>query len=188
MKTITLHVVGESPLLMHSTKGMTRAGSAKMKAKKVPDAKEEAELAAYRDDDGHLFVPCIFFRQAAVSAGKGRKIGKHFATTLLRGALIDPDRRALLVDPGTGEVLTEYEIDERAVVVGKARVMRARPRLDTWAAGVTLDYDDDVLDPEIIADVLDTAGTRVGVGDYRVEKGGWFGRFRVDSVSVDSTS
>lgn len=187
MKTAVFHIIGESPLLMHSTKGMSsdRGGGAKVSTKKVPDAKTEAEAGAYRDGDGVLFVPCIFFRQAAISAGKGRKIGSVFATTLLKGALIDPDRRAALVDPRTGETLTDYAIDERAVVVGKARVMRARPRLDSWSCDVVLDYDEDVIKPDVIMEILNMAGTRVGVGDFRVEKGGWFGRFRVEGFSVN---
>jgi len=184
MKTITLHVVGESPLLMHSTKGMKRTGDGKISTKKIPSAVDEAESGAYRNADGDLYVPCIFFRQAAVSAGKGRKIGKHYMTTLLKGALLDPDRSALLHDPESGEVLKDYEIDERTVVVSNSRVMRARPRIDSWAADVALDFDDEVLTPELVEEVLNMAGARVGVGDYRAEKGGWFGRFRVEEIVV----
>lgn len=185
MKTAVFHVVGLSPVMMHSTKGMVRdEGSKKVSTKKIPDAKTEAEINAYRDDNGDLYVPCIWFRQAAVSAGKGRKIGKQFATTLLRGSLIDPDRRTQLIDPETGEIISEYTIDERAVVVGTARVIRARPRFDSWACDVPLDFDDEMLTPDLIGEILNIAGGRVGVGDYRVEKGGWFGRFSVTGVEV----
>jgi hypothetical protein len=184
MKTAAFHIVGDSPLLMHSTKGMLApAGAKKMEAKKIPTPEAEAEAGAYRDEAGHLYVPCIFFRQAAVSAGKGRKIGKSFATTLLKGALIDPDRRAPLVNPETGEIIEDFNIDTRAAVVGKARIMRSRPKIEKWAADVLLDYDDEVISPDLIVEILTIAGTRVGVGDYRVEKGGWFGRFHVTGYS-----
>lgn len=186
MKTAVFHVVGLSPVMMNSTKGMTRdGGDKKVSTKKIPDAKTEAEIKTYRDENGELYVPCIWFRQAAVSAGKGRKYGKNFLTTLLRGSLIDPDRRTQLIDPDTGDVISEYTIDERAVVVGTSRVMRARPRFDSWACDVPLDYDDEMLPENVIVEVLNIAGSRVGVGDYRVEKGGWFGRFSVHGVTQE---
>ena len=184
MKTAIFHVKGLTPMLMHSTKGMSREGAPGVKTKKIPDAKTEAELGTYRDENGDLYIPCIWFRQALVSGGKGRKIGKQFATSLLKGAVIDPDRRASIVDPDSGDLITEYTVDERPVVIGKARVMRARPRFDTWAADIPLDYDDEIITPDIIQEVLNIAGSRIGVGDYRVEKGGWFGRFEVMGYEV----
>lgn len=185
MKTAVFTIIGTTPLLMHSTKGMSRQGESaqKMSAKKVPSAAEEAENNCYRDEEGDLYVPAIFFRQAAVTAGKGRKFGKNYATTLLKGGLMDPDRRAKLSDPSTGEILHSYGIDERPVVVSKARVLRARPRFESWGADILLDYDEETLNPDMIADVLSVAGVRVGVGDYRPERGGWFGRFRVESYN-----
>ena len=187
MKTAAFHVIGTSPLLMHSTKGMEREGSSapKMSKKKIPSAQEEAEAGTYRDSDGNLYLPCIFFRQALVSAGKGRKIGKQFATTLFKGSVFDADRGVPLVNPSTGEIIEEYAIDERPVVIGKARVLRARPRFDEWSADVLLDYDEEAIQPAEILDALTAAGKRVGVGDYRAEKGGWFGRFRVEGFTVN---
>jgi len=183
MKTVSFSIKSLSPLLMNSTKAMERDGGAKgVSTKKIPSAIDEAAVKAYRDEEGFLYVPCIFFRQAMVSAGKGRKIGKFFATTLIKGSVIDPDRKARLVDPETGEFISEYGIDERPVVVGSARVMRARPRVERWACDVMLDVDEEVFsakDMAVLVDVLNMAGSRIGVGDYRVEKGGWFGRFEV---------
>lgn len=189
MKTVVFHVVGESPILMHSTKGMVRQPDkpAVTTGKKIPSAKDEAEMNAYRDDSGTLYIPCIAFRQALVSAGKNRKIGKQFATTLLKGSVMDRDRRSPLVHPATGEIIAEYEIDQRSVVISSARVMRARPRIEFWAAEVPLDYDEDQIDPDIIEQFLKQAGIRVGVLDYRVEKGGWFGRFAVTGFVVNGS-
>lgn len=177
MKTAVFHIKGTTPLMTHSPKGMTREGEKSAKRKSVPSAEVEAEIGTYRNGEGELVLPCIMFRQAIVNAGKGRKIGKTFATTLLKGTVFDPDRHALLVDPQTGELLSEYAIDERPVVIGKNRVLRARPRYEAWACDVALDYDEEAVTPDVLVEMLNIAGTSIGVGDYRPEKGGWFGRF-----------
>jgi len=178
MKTAVFHITGVTPLMTHSPKGMTREGEKQSaKRKKIPSAEEEAEIGTYRNGNGELVLPCIMFRQAIVGAGKGRKIGKAFATTLLKGCVFDPDRAATLADPETGEVITEYGIDERPVVIGTSRVMRARPRYEKWACEVPLDYDEEAISPDILVEMLNIAGTSIGVGDYRPAKGGWFGRF-----------
>jgi hypothetical protein len=76
--------------------------------------------------------------------------------------------------------ITSYEIDaRRAIVVGQG-IIRRRPRFEQWSTRFTFQYDPGLVDkPELIIEVLNDAGTRVGVGDYRPECSGWFGRFRV---------
>jgi len=57
--------------------------------------------------------------------------------------------------------------------------MRNRPRLDNWTTTFTLQYAPTLLTAAQLRQVVDDAGSRVGLGDFRPEKKGMFGRFQV---------
>lgn len=64
-----------------------------------------------------------------------------------------------------------------AVKVGSARVMRCRPRFENWSVKFTACLDETVCDKAQLARWMDSAGKLVGIGDWRPEKGGSFGRY-----------
>ena len=57
--------------------------------------------------------------------------------------------------------------------------MRHRPRFDVWSAEFDLVINDDLLDPATAHVLLQEAGLSFGIGDFRPEKRGPFGTFRV---------
>ena len=60
-----------------------------------------------------------------------------------------------------------------------ARIMRTRAMFQQpWSCTFTLDCDDELIDQERIERWLDIAGRRIGLGDWRPEKSGDYGRFR----------
>ncbi len=77
----------------------------------------------------------------------------------------------------------QFEVDVRPVVVPstRGRVARRRPVFKNWSLKFNIEYDEDELSASTIKEILDYAGTRVGIGDFRPEKGGPFGRFMVTS-------
>ena len=96
--------------------------------------------------------------------------------------------------------MDEYEIDTRRAVVQRAAVMRSRPLIVTpWSATIEFEFDPDPLigasgpdDDEdllkaggVFLDALRVGGSRLGLGDYRPEKSGPFGKFTVKSMSVE---
>lgn len=89
-------------------------------------------------------------------------------------------RTAVLIDPqAIPHVHQEWQIENgglgRPVIINRARVMRYRPQLDTWALEFTLSILDDELHSSVVFEILQDAGKRVGIGDYRPK----FGRFQV---------
>ena len=80
-----------------------------------------------------------------------------------------------------GSPVNSYTIDRRRVLLqGKNGVIRARPRFDEWCAEFTVEYDDLLLPkPEILIEIANDAGRRMGIGDFRPQKNGPFGRFVV---------
>ena len=69
------------------------------------------------------------------------------------------------------------------VVVQRARILRTRAKFDLpWAVTFTVDTDPDLVDKERLEGWLDIAGRRIGLGDWRPQKSGSFGRFSVESI------
>jgi hypothetical protein len=173
MKTVSVEIKGLSPLLMHAFPMVP------IEALEKKPAEDQAELVAYRDPvTKGLYVPATAIQRclingATYSKGKGRgSLQKNAAACLLIGP---EERLPLGVDT--------YTVDARPIVVPatKGRVMRYRPRLDTWALTFTIDYDENLLTEAQVRRIVDDSGSRVGLLDFRPEKKGPFGRFVVTS-------
>jgi len=174
MKEIQVTIKGTSPLLMHRYP-MVGAEDLSKKRTGVPDWKSEAEAALYKDDRGGIYQPASHIEGALANAGRSFKItGKRGATYgKLVGSTVEvwPD--------AIPHKQTAYEIDSRPVVVQRARVIRYRPRFDEWELDFTIRLLDEQLAMKTIKEILDHAGLYVGIGDFRPQRGGKFGKFMV---------
>lgn len=181
MKTITLKVRGISPLLMNSAAAFTEADDGKAKTRRsIPAPEVEAEAGAYRLESGELAFPAAAFKKAIVSAAKGRKVGKLGLPGIVLASAFETCELIPLVHPDTGEALRDYAIDIRgARPQGQGMVRRARPRLDEWGCLVDFEYDDELVAEDLLRELLERAGRNVGVGNFRPEKSGRYGRFEV---------
>lgn len=177
-------ITGISPLLMHNPAGMGGQATGGMARKTIPTPEDEAESGSYRLQDGGLYFPSIGFRSALWTGASGRKIGKMTARNAVAQAVFNVDDKTPIVDPETGEELRNYEILITRVVVQKSGVHRARPMLPKWGAVLSLEIDTEVLGPEEVAQGLNIAGRAVGVGDWRPEKRGPYGRFSAEILGI----
>ena len=72
------------------------------------------------------------------------------------------------------------------VVVGRIRLLRTRAKFDPpWHCTFTVDVDDELVSREQLERWLDIGGRRIGLGDWRPEKSGQYGRFRVASIEAE---
>jgi len=62
---------------------------------------------------------------------------------------------------------------------GGMGVLRAFPHFESWEGEVTVYVLDDTITKPVFEKVVKEAGNFVGVGQFRPEKGGYFGRFEV---------
>ena len=69
----------------------------------------------------------------------------------------------------------EYR-DVRAMKVMRARIMRTRPRFDTWNISFIASYDEDVIDFRDLTDAIEYAGQYVGLCDSRPRYGKFFAK------------
>ena len=69
------------------------------------------------------------------------------------------------------------------VVVQRSRIMRTRAMFDLpWSCEFDLDCDDELVSSEHLSRWLDIAGRRIGLGDWRPEKSGQYGRFQTVGI------
>lgn len=193
MQSLKLKIIGKSPLLMHCDRYANPLDPATKahkvltsKKKKTEDdhesiAKSEWRGSLYHDKDLGPYLPTASLRAALVNGATLRKLGK----TVKRGTLILEDKAALEYkgprDPD--EMVNDNRfIDCRSVCVQGKRLMRYRPVFDNWSVNIEILFDDQLIDRADLLLSMEEAGRLIGVGDFRPDKGGTFGRFAVEEV------
>lgn len=172
-------IEGETPLLMHSPQRSMSRDDGAAKRKNIPDPEEEAEAALYRTEDGYLYLGADHMRQALLNAASGLRVQKKSLRQLAAAALQIAEPSFIITRNGVP--LTTYDrIDIRRAVVQRQGILRARPVIEVpWAVDARFLYDASILNPANLVMALSIAGQTIGVLDYRPQKGGSFGRFRV---------
>lgn len=155
--------------------------------------REQATPKRYADTAGNLFIPGANLYACIIAAGTFHKAGKSKLTTLKTslipaGLMID-DLICPLHSP-TGEPITEWEVDSRSVVIPSSggRIMCHRPRVDQWQCTFSCEIDTEMFSPNLIRLVIDDAGKKIGLGDYRPARKGPFGRFVVVRWKVEESA
>lgn len=176
MKNIEVEITGISPLLQH--RYPLEDSENRVKAKNKNQTEDDVEKALYRLADGTIYQPAIHFISSMKRAGAKYQIpgqGKATYRTLIGSGTV------LITPEAIPHRQQKYEIDVRPVVnpSTKGRVVRKRPCFSNWSLRFTLEYDDLELSAAMIKELLEYAGRRIGIGDFRPEKGGPFGRFMV---------
>lgn len=192
MKQLDLRITGTSPLLHSCDKLADPLDPATIahkeltsKRKKTEDdhlaiARSQWQGGLYFDNEIGVYMPTQNFRAALVGGGKLNKLGMQ----IKRGTMLLEDRvpleygAKLTID----QLWEQRYIDRRSVVVGTARVMAYRPKFTNWSCELALLYDESTLDENQIMQSAENAGKFCGIGGFRPEKGGVFGRFVVEKI------
>jgi hypothetical protein len=177
-------VDGVGSLLTHNPASMSvSSGSDAMKGGRIPMPEDEAEAGVYRLEDGTCGIRGDAFRASALAAAGAWRMKKSTARTRLAHMVVIESIIPLCRKDGKS--ISDYAIDGRRAIIQKQGIIRHRPRFDEWSATFTIEYDPVLVpDPKLIVDIFADAGGRIGVGDYRPARNGWFGRYRVRSYAV----
>ena len=192
MQTITLTLVGKSPLLVHSDRGsnplaeVTKAHKALTIKKKKTSADHEAiaeseyRIAFYTNTG--FFLPTGNIKSTIVEGARLSKLGTAFNRCIM---ILADSAEIIHSGPKTqdGAWRDPSCVDCRSVKVGQSRIMRYRPKLHDWSVTAELIFDETIIDGQQIVDAATAAGNYVGLGDYRPAKGGMFGRYDVAVVA-----
>ena len=179
VETVHIEVVGTAPLICHrwSEKAkkqildkQTRAAS---KAKQAKNPDDDFHVSLYPHPDGGYGFPSVAFKAAAVRAGTY----SDMKMTFLRGAFhVTGELVRLAGEPSKREDMVRLQ--------GKTADIRYRGEFKEWSASVPVQVNTSVLSVEQIANLFLIAGFAVGVGEWRPERNGQYGRFELGSVQV----
>jgi len=181
-KVAKITLIGETPLLVckfsekakneldekHQQKAKTKRGA------RNPQAEFEASL--YKMSKGKYGIPAAGVKLCAVSACR---FVEGVSMTLAKGSFhVLQDENGLIEVKGSKPV-----VDERIVRVGnfgnKKPMTRYRGRFDKWSLTFTVKYNSRVISAEQLLNLYENAGFAVGLNEYRPEKGGNCGMFKV---------
>jgi hypothetical protein len=81
-----------------------------------------------------------------------------------------------------------WDVDTRAVRIPATggRILCHRPSFHDWKLSFYLELDDEILSVKLLREIVDAAGKRIGLGDFRPDRKGPFGKFVVTLWSVQS--
>jgi hypothetical protein len=135
-------------------------------------------------EDGSCALKGEAFRASFLGAASGWKAKAKRTMRSILSHIVVVEELVQLRHPD-GTPIKDYAIDRRRAIIQKMGIIRARPRFDLWCAELNVDYDPQLLDnPKLLVDVAADGGRRMGVGDYRPAKNGWFGRYRVLEYAI----
>jgi len=173
-KIYNVEIKGITPLLQNKFAGGEPDTSTK---KKTATTKENAVEDTLYEINGETYHPAEAIRQALIEAGKAFKKGKsNLSKTFASFCMVSPEAIPLK---------EKWITDRRAVVIPstKGRVMRNRAKYEKWnlVFQITI-LDNDEISEKVLHDALEYAGHYIGIGDYRPQKKGMYGRFIVTSI------
>jgi hypothetical protein len=182
---ISIEVKGKTPLLMNKFDPAEmlniNANKARRSDRPAMSVEDQAEKAAYKMPGGQLYIPGAAFKGALKTAGGDFKLrsSKRSVRYMVPMAIQIPESCIYLTIKN--KPAKKYEIDIQRGVNPKTHgaIVIVRPRLDVWEASFTIVLDQEVLQEDLVKNMLEAAGRKVGVGDYRVEKGGHYGQFEI---------
>lgn len=178
MKKLHITLNGTTPLIMHSPKCVNPLHpiAKQMKALTSKKKKTEADLemisdleweaGVYWDDNIGLVIPneCL-----AATFLEGAKLNKNGSAFQKYVQVVDS---LVPLDIGEAQNYQKLKVDPRfrdvrSVVVMRARVIRTRPRFNTWRCEFDIMFDESKIDLEVITLAVENAGNYVGLCEMR---------------------
>ncbi len=180
IRTCTATLIGVGPY----------SSSRAHQAEKLPkETAEDYEARTWREkahvEDGMIVIPPMAFKMALDRAAKmrGEQIpgrGKATYTKFFESGVLV--LRSVPIAPVSAMGCEKVHANADGVRGSGKRVWRLFPRVDQWRGEVEFSLIADEITPDVFERTLKEAGLVVGVGRFRPERGGFFGRFNVEAT------
>lgn len=182
VETLLVPIVGTSPLVVHrfsekAKRQMLDAMQGRKPPREVKDPNADYEAAFYRLQDGTPGFPAIAFKAATVGGGR-----------FYSGVTMTALKQALFFKGEVGQdgqlyvrIEGEPRMREDVVRVGRGGTdLRYRPEFPKWRTTLEVTYVRSAITRGSVLSLIDAGGLGVGVGEWRPEKDGGFGTYRID--------
>lgn len=175
VQTLVITLIGDSPLISHRWSEKAKKQILDKQTKQAKTAKEAKDPhqdyldSLYLHPDGGYGFPCVAFKSAAVSACR---FTDGIRMTSARGAFhVEGELAQIEGEPSMREDMVKIAMETADI--------RFRGEFKTWQATLSIRYNTAALSPQQIVNLFNLAGFGVGVGEWRPEKDGPYGRFHV---------
>ena len=184
---------GLTPLLMANIKS-AELDLPKIKFSTKPNKGDVAKIAEgmlYKNDNGTYYMPCEALRSSLLKGGAGIKMpgDRRGPATIFQGVVFPAEDRANLTNL-KGKPINKHvpQVDSGVNSTSKARIVIVRPRIDEWQMDVPFQIDKEFA-PEnweqfmdVLLAIWNRAGRAVGIGAWRPQNKGRFGRYSVEQL------
>ena len=143
------------------------------------------------DERGQIYIPPMALKNALSLAAKrlGMKVpgrgAKTYSTFFTSGILcMEPIPLGIKKDDVEGEKLF-LPADGKAG--SGSRVVKIYPLIKQWAGTAVVHILDGTITEKVFEKHLDETGKYIGLGRFRPERNGYYGRFKVVSVTYEET-
>jgi len=183
-ETIRIPIIGIAPLMTNKfsnkAKQQMRDAMQNRKSPREPkNPEQEYHDAAYYLDDGERGMQAIAFKKCTVSAA--RYFPKNVTMVGLKQALFMEGEFSKKEGLMLVRIIGTPEMREDVVRVGNGGAdLRYRPYWYEWSASIDVTYVKSMLTRDSVLSLVEAGGLGVGVGEYRPEKGGDCGTFKID--------
>lgn len=178
---VEVTIQGTTPILFNRFRDIAIEGKSKKRTGAVVESDIEDKL--YKDENGKTQLPAVYLKNCFTEAAKKFKIpGQRTANySKLVGSTVDVEPFYIELDA------KHYNVFRISAVIPatKGRVMVERPKYDEWKATFNVLLNDEGLPLDVMNEVITEAGKTVGVGDWRPQKKGMFGKFMITSFKVE---
>ena len=140
----------------------------------------DCQIAVWKDENQKATIPCSAIRATIENAARKLKHGpmvREGLTVLSVEFHYDEDKYGK-----TLEELGKNCQHTVGVVIQRNRVLKTRALFKEWSATAIIDTDPEIVEKTNLIQWLDIAGRRIGLGDWRPQKSGTFGRFSLESI------
>ena len=193
MKEIRVEISGRMPLLTNRfTDERQMSATSGTRSSIATDDKtpaEQAEESLYKsEEDGEPGIPGPNILRCLIDAGTYLKVGRSKVSTQ-KTSLVPA---AVMLEEPFVPIQTEsgWKVDTRPVRIPATggRILRHRACFDDWRIAFTVILDEKIITEKLFRELVDIAGSHIGLGDFRPATKGPFGRFVVDHWSVKASS
>lgn len=183
MKTIQVEIEGVTPLLCNRfTDAAQMAATNGNRMATIGDKgtpMEQAQAKLYVGHDSKPMIPQPNLFRCIIDAGKYFKNGKSKVTTQ-KSSLIPACVEIVGVELPIRHK-EPWTVDTRAVRIPSTggRILCHRPCFHDWRISFSMNCDTELMSVKLLREIVDAAGKRIGLGDFRPDCKGPYGRFTV---------
>lgn len=197
LETAMIHVVGDTPLIMHKwsekakkeirDKQMKKATSKKDAKDPVadfidtlywlegePEEKTQEAFEKALANGARFGFPATGFKQCAIMGAY--RLGADIKTTVAKAAIIIPCEYIEI----KGKAVTMREDMVKVGGISKVADIRYRAQIEDWEADIPIKFASNVMSLEQVINLFNLGGFACGVGEWRNERNGVFGSFHVE--------